>query len=325
MGMQKKLLLIIAILITGIAIPRVFAATTSTQRIHVDATYNPSALTPTPTPTATPTTPTPTPTPTATATPTATPQPTPTADPTTANPTPTTTPSSTTPTATPSPEIPELSWLTIVLALFILLPAVTVALRKIGGGKLKSAVNMILIGGLLIACLVEVSAAQPAVTPTQTTTSPKFSLWFTNGTAFPDSDSNCAGYVNGGMYLNIGGIRHSVSNYGSLFAPTTNVVVLKNDGDTAITVNATLKNVNAPSNISITLLFFPMPPATYAPYSNNWYGNGNVANQNPVNPGQYMYLGLQVVLSQPSNVPSGTPTYSFNYSFDIEVNATQTS
>ena len=176
--------------------------------------------------------------------------------------------------------------------MFILLPAVTVALKKIGGGKLKSTVNMMVIGGLLVACLVEISVAQPAVTPTQTSTAPKFSLWFTNGTAFPSSDSNCAGYVNGGMYLNIGGIRHSVSNYGSLFAPITNVVVLRNDGDTAITVNATLKNVNAPSNISIALVFFPMPPATYAPYSNSWYGNGNVANQNPVAPRTIHVLGL---------------------------------
>ncbi len=312
MGVQKKLLLIITILITGLAIPSVFAAATSTQRIHIEATYTPATLTPISSPTATPT-------------PTITPQSTPTPDLTTINPTPTMTPSTTTPTATPSPEIPELSGLTIVLALFILLPAITVALKKASGGKLKSAVNMMVIGGLLIACLVEVSVAQPDVTPTQTSAAPKFSLWFTNGTAFPDSSSNCAGYVNGGMYLNIGGIRHSVSNYGSLFAPTTNVVVLRNDGDTAITVNATLKNVNAPSNLSIGLVFFPMPPATYAPYSNNWYGNGNVANQNPVTPGQYMYLGLQVVLSQSSNVPSGTPTYSFTYSFDIEVNATQTS
>jgi hypothetical protein len=66
-----------------------------------------------------------------------------------------------------------------------------------------------------------------------------------------------------------------------------------------------------------------MPPATYVPYSNSWYGNGNFANQNPVTPGQYMYLGLQVVLSQSSNAPSGTPTYSFTYSFDIEVTVTQ--
>jgi hypothetical protein len=318
--MQKKLLLLLTILITGIAIPNVFAATTSTQRIHIDATYHPATLTPTPTPTNTPTT-----------TPTATPQSTPTAEPTITNPPLTAAPSTTdstptpTPTTTLSPEIPELSRLTIVLALFILLPAMTVALKKIGGGKLKSAVIIMVIAVLLIAWLVEVSVAQPVATPTQTAAAPKFSLWFTNGTAFPGSGSNCAGYVNGGMYLNIGGIRHSVSNYGSLFAPTTNVVVLRNDGDTAITVNATLKNVNAPSNISIGLVFFPMPPATYAPYSNNWYGNSNVANQNPVTPGQYMYLGLQVVLSQSSNAPSGTPTYSFTYSFDIEVTVTQPS
>jgi hypothetical protein len=211
------------------------------------------------------------------------------------------------------------------LALFILLGSITVALKKFGGGKLKSTVNIIVIVGLLAVCFAEISVAQPVATPTQTATSPKFSLWFTNGTAFPSGDSNCAGYFNGGMYLNIGGIQHSASNYGSLFVPTTNVVVLRNDGDTAITVNAKLKNVNAPSNISIGLLCFPMPPATYVPYSNSWLGNGNVANQNPVAPGQYMYLGLQVVLSQSSNVPSGTPTFGFYYNFDIEVNATQAS
>jgi hypothetical protein len=325
-AVQNKFLLIITILIIIIAVPSVDAVTISDQRIHVEGTYNPSTVTPTPT---------------STATPTATPQSTPTADPTITSPTPTMIPSTTStptavpsttdstatppPTASPTPEIPEFPWLTIFLALFILLGSITVALKKFGGGKLKATVNIIVIVGLLAVCFAEISVAQPVATPTQTATSPKFSLWFTNGTAFPSGDSNSAGYINGGMYLNIGGIRHSISNYGSLFVPITNVVVLRNDAEAAVTVNATLKNVNTPSNISIALVFFPMPPATYAPYSNNWLGNGSVANQNPVAPGQYMYLGLQVILSQSSNVPSGTPTFSFIYSFDIEITATQAS
>lgn len=58
------------------------------------------------------------------------------------------------------------------------------------------------------------------------------------------------------------------------------------------------------------------------PYTAQWMGNSKVA-QNPLGPGQYMWLAITVTLAQPDVPLTGTPNYGFSYSFDIEVTATQ--
>jgi hypothetical protein len=153
----------------------------------------------------------------------------------------------------------------------------------------------------------------------QAPSSVNFTLLYYNGTAFPTGDANAAGFTYGEMYLNVGGIMTSVSSYGSLFAPETNLVVLRNDGNTSINVNATLKNVNVPTNIEVSMQFRVISAGSYSSVSHHWIGYENATATNPVAPGQYMYLGVTVVLSQTNNEPSGTPTFSFNYSYDIEV------
>jgi hypothetical protein len=68
-------------------------------------------------------------------------------------------------------------------------------------------------------------------------------------------------------------------------------------------------------------MYFLMNNQTFQPYGNNRMGFSNVG-QNPLEPEQHMRLGITVKLGQ-TNVPVGTPNYSFSYSFDIEVTATQ--
>ncbi len=113
------------------------------------------------------------------------------------------------------------------------------------------------------------------------------------------------------------------SGFGSSADKTNNVVVLRNEYSVPINVTLTTQNVHAPSNIKIGLYYFFMNNQTFHPYSSQWMGNSNVG-QNPLRPGQYMWLGITVSLSQPNIPLIGTPNYTFDYSFDIEVTATRT-
>ncbi|MCW4030700.1 MAG: hypothetical protein NWE92_13775 [Candidatus Bathyarchaeota archaeon] len=294
------------------------AASSYSQTLHVESTYisnTPTASpSPTPTPTAASTEPpsssNPTPTPTATTTSN------PTQQPATASPT-------QNPDVNSESAIPEFPTAAAILIIFLLIAVAAVIYKKQvdPGHKGSRTAAFLLIVGL--SCSVFAGLALTQTTAQTTSGTLHFTLYFPNGTACPTDGSNMAGYVNGGFSLNVGGIRCSASNYGSQYMPITNVLVLKNDADTPITVNATLKNLNAPSNIGVWFSFYPLAPSTYAPYSNSWiWHDGNVATQNPVAPGQHMYLGLVVTLHQTDNLPSGTPTYNFSYSFDIEVTAT---
>ncbi len=303
----------------------------STFTIYGNTTYPlPSSSSPTPTPSPTPTeSPTPTP-PTSSPSPTAQPTTSMTTQPAaTTNTNPSSTPpsatntlneSTTDPTPSPTPSIPEFSTGGLVVLLLAALPALVAIIKK--SSKTKPAVALLVATVLLCTCIIQVSSGQTAV-PMQIPSNVKFILMYYNGTAFPTGDANAAGFTYGEMYLNVGGIMTSASNYGSLFVPETNLVVLRNDGDTSIIVNATLKNVNVPANIEVMMLFRPISVDSYSSVSNHWIGHENSTATNPVAPAQYMYLGLQVILSQSNNAPSGTPTFNFNYSYDIEITATQ--
>jgi hypothetical protein len=253
--------------------------------------------------------------PAATPTPTATPPPTATPNPT--NPTPT---GSASPTASPTNAIPEFSAVS-VLAILLLLPVIAYSLKKMGKvGNLKPIAALAVIA-LLCTVFVGVSSAQtptPSPTPAPNV---KFSLWFYNGTAFP-ATINAGTFVYGNVQLNIGGIVMSPYAYGSQFMPEVNMIVLRNDGNVPITVSVALENKNAPPNIEIGLQFVPLNLG-YAPPGSIWMGYDNLATGATVQPGQCKWLGLVLTLEQTNNVPSGTPTFTFNFSFDIAVTATQ--
>lgn len=300
-------------------------------------TPTPGSPTPTPTPSATPTdTPTPTPTITQqpTATPTVTPTPTtsttstPSINPTTntqnPNPTqPTTTqPNPTTDqTSPPQPEVPEVTIVAVAAALLIASTLAIFSRRTKGkhsGGLAAAALASVLLFSFM-PC-----AVYAEISPAATSTPPviEFSLWYTNGTAFPTGGANANGYVNGGPFINIGGIHCIASGFGSSADKTASIIVLRNDGNVPISISTAMKNAVVPSNIKIILGQMTMNNSTYSPYSDSWFGRGNVGG-NPLAPGQCMWLALTVSLGQ-TNVPlSGTPNYNFSYSFDIEVTATQ--
>ncbi len=291
--------------------------------------------TPNPTPTSTSSPPTPTPTPTATpnltvtpAPPTPTPTPTPTANPaSTTDPTPqaTTNTQTTDPTKTSQPPVPEITPIAIAA---ILVLASTLALYGSKTGKSifkgKRSVGFavtLLVAVLMFSLMVNGVNAQttPSASPVAVVA---YSLWFTNSTAFPTDGRNANGYVNGGPSINVGGIHCIASGFGSSADKTASVIVLRNDGNVPINVSLALRNAIAPSNIKIGFNYFLMNNQTYQPYSNSWMGLSNVG-ANPLAPGQCMWLAITVSLGQ-TNVPlTGTPNYSFNYSFDIEVAATQ--
>jgi hypothetical protein len=153
-----------------------------------------------------------------------------------------------------------------------------------------------------------------------------FSLWYTNGTAFPTDGTNANGTqfvpTGGPAGINIGGIHCVPAGYGSSRDQATNIVVLRNDGNVPVNVTLALKNPVAPSNIQVILSYFYLNNQTLQPLSNGWMGADNIG-KNPLLPGQCMWLAIDVILAQTSIPVTGTPNYNFNYSFDIEVTATQ--
>jgi hypothetical protein len=217
--------------------------------------------------------------------------------------------------------VPEL---TIAAVAAVLLIALTLAIfaRKTKGKHSGGLAAATLSSVLLFSFMPCAVYAQTTAVATATPPVIEFSLWYTNGTAFPTGGANANGYVNGGPFINIGGIHCIASGFGSSADKTASVVVLRNDGNVPINVKAALKNAVAPSNIQIILAQMTLNNSTYSPYSDSWFGRSNVGG-NPLAPGQCMWLALTVSLGQ-TNVPlSGTPNYDFNYRFDIEVTATQ--
>jgi hypothetical protein len=195
----------------------------------------------------------------------------------------------------------------------------------------KKAISKITVALLLFTLLVSfydfnLSTAQTTPTPTPSAPTVKFSLWFTNGTAFPTDVTADHTYGAGNDYLDINGIPVNV-DWGGGFdsaAMESGLVVLRNDGNVPIMVNATLGNVNVPSDIQLVMNWVPINPSVYSNIGNinQWMGYGNLATGSSVGVGQYVWLGLILVMMQS---PTGEVTNSVNFSFDIVVTATQAS
>ena len=149
----------------------------------------------------------------------------------------------------------------------------------------------------------------PTTTPTATSTSPtvQFSLFFPNGTAYPTS---VAGAVSGGINAVV---VDPMTGHNGGWIPTC--VVVRNDGNVPISVNASLTNKNVPSNIDLTLNC-----GFYGTISGS-YGSDQAANQEPIQPGQYYYMSLIAFLTPTTT--NYTPDQAFTYSFDVVVTATQ--
>lgn len=340
-----------------VAVTAILTSNASTYQdsftVYGNAIYpNLPNVTPTPTSTSTPTptgiSPTPSPSPTPSATPSATttlqpsstPTSTPNSSPTSASPSAPTSQPTPNPTLEPttiptsitsiqpgsSPQIPEFPLVVLVaLAIFVALLSSAILIKKSAKarlGWLKSIISAIVITALLVTLFVNLSSAQITSTPTPTPiASVNISLWFTNGTAFPSSIGSDT-FKFGNTQLNIGGIMMSPYAFGSQYQPEVNLIVIRNDGNVPITIQAILENVQVPTNIMIGIQFFSLGP-TYAPPNSQWMGYNNLATGDVVGVGQYEWLGIILPLSQSTSIPSGTPTFTFSYSFDIIVTATQ--
>jgi hypothetical protein len=149
-----------------------------------------------------------------------------------------------------------------------------------------------------------VPTATPTVTPAAAN-SVQFSLFFPNGTAIPTTVTGAISGVNTVVI-------DPLSGHNAGWIPTC--IVVRNDGTTPITINATLASVNVPSNVALTL------NCGYYGAIPGGYGAEKATATQPIQPGQTYYMSLIAFLT-----PTGsyTPDQQFSYSYDVVVTATQ--
>ena len=94
----------------------------------------------------------------------------------------------------------------------------------------------------------------------------------------------------------------------------THRVVVKNDGNVPITVNATLANKNIPENMDLSL------NCGYYGTVSGGYGADKATSQQPIQPGQTYYMSLLAFLNPKSNY---TPDQTFSYGYDVVIAASQ--
>ena len=151
------------------------------------------------------------------------------------------------------------------------------------------------------------SSNNPTPTPIPSTATPtvQFQLFFPNGTAYPTSVTGAITGVNTVVV-------DPMTGHNGGWMPTC--IVVRNTGNTPITINAAIANKNVPSNIDLTLT------SGYYGTISGGYGADQATTQQPIQPGQTYYMSLIAFLT-----PTGsyTPDQQFSYSFDVVVTATQ--
>jgi hypothetical protein len=175
----------------------------------------------------------------------------------------------------------------------------------------------------------------PSATPTATPTSSaaasssptvSISLWFPNGTAYVTNQDNRVS-VFGAQNLDTNGIPVNIQS--SLGAPPTGylggVIVVRNDGDVPVTVNAALNNVEVPVDIQLNQQTCRVNRALYGSQLDGWMGANNLATGEVIDVGQYAWLSVSVVMMSTVQGNQGAVGNhaSFTYSFDVTVTATQ--
>lgn len=147
----------------------------------------------------------------------------------------------------------------------------------------------------------------PTQAPAASSVSPNvaFTLFFPNGTAYPSSVTGAIAGVNTVVV-------DPLSGHNGGWIPTG--VVVKNDGNVPITINATLANVNIPQNMDLSL------NCGYFGTVSGGYGADKATSQQPIQPGQTYYMSLIAFLTPKSNY---TPDQTFSYSYDVVITASQ--
>jgi hypothetical protein len=166
------------------------------------------------------------------------------------------------------------------------------------------------------------TATQASISPTAPTVD--FSLWFPNGSAYVLNQEGSPS-IFGATNLDTNGVPVNVQS--GLGAPpmgyVSGVIVVRNDGNVPFTVNATLANVNVPSDILLTLTCGLVNPTLYGSQLNGWMGKDNLATGGVVGVGQYAWLSVSVLMSSTGNMGTVVNHDSFSYGFDVAVTATQ--
>jgi hypothetical protein len=164
-----------------------------------------------------------------------------------------------------------------------------------------------------------------APTPSLEASAVKYSIWYPNGSAYNLHQTNAAS-VFGATNLDVNGVPVNVQN--DLGAPpmgyVAGVIVVRNDGNVPITVNASLANVNVPVDVVLTSTCTAINPATWGSQVDGWMGRDKLAVGDVVGVGEYIWLSVSVIMTNSSgNMGAMQNHSSFNYSFDVAVTTSQ--
>jgi hypothetical protein len=102
------------------------------------------------------------------------------------------------------------------------------------------------------------------------------------------------------------------------------VIVVRNDGDVPITVNATLANVSVPADVTLTSTCNTINPSVWGSQVDGWMGREKLASGSVVGVGEYAWLSVQVIMTNSSGNMGAIQNHSsFAYSFGVAVTAAQ--
>jgi hypothetical protein len=168
-----------------------------------------------------------------------------------------------------------------------------------------------------------VGTAAPATSQPEVSTV-KFSLWYPNGTTFNVSQENTPS-VFGATGLAVNGVPVNVQS--GLGAPpmgyTSGVIVVRNDGNVPISVNASVANVTVPSGVVLTSTCSAINPSVYGSQVDRWMGRDKLATSNTMGVGEYAWLSVQVIMTNTTGNMGAIQTQGpLSYSFDVAVTAT---
>jgi hypothetical protein len=102
------------------------------------------------------------------------------------------------------------------------------------------------------------------------------------------------------------------------------VIVVRNDGNVPIAVNASLANVTVPSGAVLTATSSAVNPSVYGSQVQDWMGHDHLATGSVVGVGEYAWLSVQVIMTNSTgNMGAIHNGNSIPYSFDVAVTAAQ--
>ena len=167
----------------------------------------------------------------------------------------------------------------------------------------------------------------PTPTPTASVTPNQvaFSLFYPNGTTYNLNQDHLS-TIQGAQNLDVNSVPCYIQS--GLGAPPTGypmgVIVVRNDGNVPITMQAAVSNLVKPSDVDFLVTCYRTNPGLWGTQPSTWMGYNNYASTDTVQPGQYIWLSVCITLTSNegnSGVIRNHP--AFDYNFDLVVTATQ--